>query len=491
MTKRFLLAAGLPGVGFLASALVAEGLPHPSTLIVPGVVILLLLLLNGLAVAAEFAIISVRPTQVEEMVEAGNKRAKGVMAVVASPRKQDRYIATAQLGITVASLGLGMYGEPQIAHFIEPYLARLMGFAPDETVVHTIGYIVSLSLLTYLHVVVGEMIPKSLSLSTPKRVVIFAAPLMKLMQIIFIGPVYVLNGIGAFILKLLRILPPKGEERLHSPEELEVIVSESAERGLLNDDEEEWIRNIFGFADRQVNQVMTPRRKVEAIAYDTPLPDLLKQVAESDYSRFPVYKHDLDHIIGILYLKELVRFQLANGSVDLGELIQKVPIVPEYYPLENLLATFKKQRIHMAVVLDEFGGTAGIVTLEDLVEEIVGEVRDEFDDELEPIVEITPGILEADGSYLIDELIDDLADNVALGDADDLPDVETIGGLIMARLGRPPQVGDEVVYNDQVKFIVLVVDGLAVARAKIEYAVTNVSENQATTASSDPRSKTK
>lgn len=477
MNKYLLLAIGLPGVSFLISALVAEGLPQPSTLLVPSIIIGLLLAFNGLCVAAEFAIISVRPTQIEEMIEAGNKTAVGIMHILSSSARQDRYIATAQLGITIASLGLGMYGELQIAHFIEPYLARLLGTDPHLAVIHSVGYIISLSLLTYLHVVFGEMIPKSLALLSSKKMVLFVAPPMQILQTIFLVPVHILNGIGTLMLKLFRVPPASGEDLLHSPEELELIVSESAESGLLNQEEEEWILNIFDFGDRQVNQVMTPRRKIQAIAYDTPLPELLKQVSESEHSRFPVYKDDLDHIIGILHLKELVRYHLNNQGIDLGELIQEVPIVPEDYPVEKLLSIFKRQRIHMAVVLDEFGGTAGIVTLEDLVEEVVGEVRDEFDHELEPVVEISPGVLETEGSYLIDDLVDDLAEDVNLGDEEELPDVETVGGLIMAKLGRPPEVGDEVIYN-QVKFSVLTTDGLAVERARIEYPILAGEDNE-------------
>jgi CBS domain containing-hemolysin-like protein len=177
--------------------------------------------------------------------------------------------------------------------------------------------------------------------------------------------------------------------------------------------------------------------------------------------------------VGILYLKELARQQLTNARIDLGELIQKVPIIPEDFSVERLLAIFKRRRIHMAVVLDEFGGTAGIVTLEDLVEEVVGEVRDEFDRELEPMEEIQPGVLDVAGDYLLDVLFDDLSESINMDRPADLPDVETIGGLIVAELGRPPQVGDVVLYKEQVRFTVLAVDGLAVARAKIEYPALN------------------
>jgi CBS domain containing-hemolysin-like protein len=227
------------------------------------------------------------------------------------------------------------------------------------------------------------------------------------------------------------------------------------------------IRNIFDFGERLVGQVMTPRLKVEAIPLDISREALLQQVAESYHSRFPVYQGDRDHIVGILHVKDLVQQTLRfKGSFDLRLLLRPAPAVPEDQGVEVLLAAFRRQRLHMAIVLDEFGGMAGIVTLEDLVEEIVGEVRDEFDTEREPFVEITPGVVEVDGEYLVD----DLKDVVFLGEDHTLPDVETVGGLIVTKLGRPPLVGDEVTYNGGgVSMKVLAVSGRAVARARVEF----------------------
>lgn len=464
-----LLVMGLPGLVILAGAAApgaGEELPGLGSLIVPLLVILALVLLNGLFVAAEFAIIGVRPTRMEQLANEGNSLARSVMAILDSGEQQNRYIATAQLGITIASLGLGMYSEPQIAHFLEPYLARLLGTTPEAALVHTVGYIVALSVLTYLHVVLGEMVPKSLALFKAERAVLLVTPPMQLIQAILIIPVRILNGMGMGLLHLFRIPPVSEQTRLHSPEELELIVEESAEGGLLNQGEEELILNIFTFSERQVNQVMMPRRKIEAIPHDIALPDLLSHVAESSHSRFPVYEQDLDHIIGVLHIKDLAWQQIRmKGSFDIRLLLRPVPVVPEHYPVEKLLAAFRHQRIHMAVVIDEFGGTAGIVTLEDLVEEVVGEVRDEFDLENEPLVQVAPGVLEVAGNYLVE----DLEDYVYLGREDDLPDVETVGGLIMTELGRPPKVGDHLTYNQEIRFTVLAVDGLAVARARVEY----------------------
>lgn len=444
----------------------AEGLPALSTLGVPLLVILLLVLVNGVFVAAEFAIISVRPSQLEQKAQEGVSRAGQVLAVLDSPVKQDRYIATAQLGITVASLGLGMYGEQQVAHFIEPYLTFWLQTEPPPAFVHTIASVASLGLLTYLHIVVGEIVPKSLALATSFKTALLVAPLMRLSEAILIVPVRTLNAIGGVLLRLLRVPPAQGHARLHSSEELELIVAESAEGGMLNEDEEEIILNIFDFSERQVGQVMTPRPKVQAIPHDVPRAELLKLVTESSHSRFPVYKSDLDHVLGILHVKDLVRQQISTkGNLDIRLILRPVPAVPEDYPVEQLLAAFKRQRIHIAIVLDEFGGVAGIVTLEDLVEEVVGEVRDEFDVEKEPLVELGPGLLEVAGGYLLDNL----KDYVYLGPEEELPDVETVGGLIVTRLGRPPRIGDKLTYPGDIHFTVLDVDGRAVARAKIEY----------------------
>jgi CBS domain containing-hemolysin-like protein len=467
--KLLLFALSLPLPGFFMMAVVTqEELPSFGLLIIPIIIILLLIILNGLFVIAEFAIIGVRPSQIEYMANEGHRTAKHILAILRSTDKQNRYIATAQLGITIASLGLGMYGEPQIAHFIEPYLVRLLGVDLHEALITGLGYLVALSLLTYLHIVAGEMVPKSLALAAPDRAVVAVSQPMNLMQTVFAIPVRLLNGIGIVLLYLFRIPPAEGQARLHSPEELELIVSESVEGGLLNENEREIIRNIFDFGERQVHQVMTPRPRVQAIAHDTPLPELLKQMAESKHSRLPVYEEDLDHIIGTLHVKDLVRYQARmKGAFDIRLLLRPVPVIPENYPVEKLLATFKRQRIHIAIVLDEFGGTAGIVTLEDLVEEVVGEVRDEFDLESEPLIQLAPGVLEVAGDYLIE----DIENYIYLGSKEDLPDVDTVGGLIMTELGRLPQVGDKFTYRNNIRFTVLAIDGLAVARARIEYPV--------------------
>lgn len=474
MNKAIFLAIGWPSLFLFLTALLQNNEGSTTSLLVVLLIILVLVLLNGVFVAAEFAIIGVRPSRMEQLADEGNAQAHKVLEILRSNRRQDRYIATAQVGITLASLGLGMYGEPQIAAFLEPVLERFLDDAASGPLLHTIAFIISLSFVTYLHVVIGEMVPKSQALASADKAVLWLIRPMSFAQAVLSPAVGFLNTIGNWLLlNVLRIEPAQGHMRLHSPEELELIVSESAEGGLLNEEEEEMILNIFDFSERQVGQVMTPRRKVQAIASDMPLEEMLSFVASSNYSRFPVFEGDLDHVIGILHLKDLIHQQLhKRGSFDIRLIIRPAPSVPEYQRVEKLLAAFKRQRIHMAIVLDEFGGMAGIVTLEDLIEEVVGEVRDEFDVEKEPFALVEPGVIEVAGNFLLD----DLSSHVYLGDEDALPDVETVGGLIITALGRPPQRGDEVMANRDVRFVVLDIDGLAVARARVEYPIVGQDE---------------
>ncbi len=356
-----------------------------------------------------------------------------------------------------------MYGMPAIGRFVEPLLGSLgLGAAAAATV----SFIIALALLTYLHVVVGEMLPKGLALSNPSAMALSLDRIMHISGKVLGWPVRVLNSIGNMLLRLFRIPPAQGHERLMAAEELELIVAESAEGGLIEDDEEEIIRNIFDFSERTVGQVMTPRRKVQSIYVDCPQEELIRTVTESHHSRFPIYEGDPDHIVGILHLKDLIRLTLRpNGPFDLRLILRTAPEVPEDFRVDRLLAAFKNEKLRMAIVRDEFGGVAGVVTLEDLVEEVVGEVRDEFDVEREPYQRVAPGVLILSGDYLLD----DLADDVYLGEEDELPDVETVGGLIISLLGKPPVNGDVVIFQDNIRMTVLDTDRLAIVRAKVEY----------------------
>lgn len=464
MSRLILLFLGLPGLGlFTITRAAAQLLPSASSLFIPLVIILLLIFINGLFVAAEFAIIGVRDTQMEQMVDEGNVVAGHVLEILEDRRRMNRYIATAQLGITLATLGLAMYGAPSLGRFIQPYL-QLTDLTPAAA--RMISLVLALTFLIYLHVVLGEMVPKALALSNPSSMALSLDRFMRSACGLLRLPVRFLNGIGNILLRLLRIPPAQGHERLLAAEELELIVVESAEGGLIEDDEEEIIRNIFDFSERTVGQVMTPRRKIQSLPIDCPQQELIQIVTQSHHSRFPIYEGDPDHIVGILHLKDLVRLTLRpNGPFDLRLILRTAPEIPEDFRVDRLLAAFKNEKLHMAIVRDEFGGVAGVVTLEDLVEEVVGEVRDEFDVEREPYFEVSPGVLDLSGDYLLD----DLADDVYLGEDDELPDVETVGGLIISLLGRPPAVGDSVTFHNNIRLTVLDIDRLAILRVRVEY----------------------
>ena len=438
-----------------------------TSLLIPIIVITFLVLLNGFFVAAEFALLGSRASRMAELAENGNRFASRIQQIIENTAEQNRYLATAQLGITIVTLALSMYAEPRIAHFLDPILAQWLQRTVPSAWVHAIATLISLTLLTYLHVVIGEMIPKSLALTEPDSMALRLTQPMLWLGTLFGLLIRFLNGVGDLFLRLLRIPPAHGRSRLYSSEEIEQIVSESTEGGLLTADAEELISNIFSFSDRLVGQVMTPRRKIQGISADISQEALLKLVSSSRHSRFPVYQTNLDHIIGILHLKDLVRYQLQQPTTfSLQSVLRPAPFIPDDKSVDELLHEFKQKRTHMAVVLDEFGGVAGVVTLEDLVEEVVGEVRDEFDVESEPYLAIAPGTIEVDGDYQLHDLTDD----VFLGEEEDLPDVDTIGGLIVTLLGRPAQIGDEVDLDEvSVKLTVLSVEGRAVTRVRINF----------------------
>lgn len=439
-------------------------------LVIPFAIAIVLVLLNGVFVAAEFAILGARASKMEKLSEEGDAKATKILGILESTDKLNGYLATAQLGITIVTLVLAAYAEPLIAQWLEyNVIGPVMGRDWHDPLVVAAGYIITLGFLTYLHVVLGEMVPKSMALSNPNSTAKSLNWFMSAVQSVLAIPVKILNMIGDGLLRLLRIPPEHGHARLYSSEEIEQLVVESKEGGLITEEAEEIITNIFDFHDRAVDQVMTPRRKIEGVSHDTPYDALLNIAVSSRHSRFPVYEGDLDHVVGVLHLKDLLKHYRNGGAknFEMAKLLRKAPIVPEDHSVTDLLGEFKRDRLHMAVVLDEYGGVSGLVTLEDLVEEIVGEVRDEFDTEREPKVEVEPGVVEIAGRYLLD----DLKEFIFLGEDETLPDVDTAAGLVVTHLGAPPKIDDKIELETGVKFQVLSVEGRAVTRLRVTYPV--------------------
>lgn len=436
----------------------------------PILVVIVLIILNGIFVAAEFAIIGTRPSQLE-IIQEENPSAKEVFDIVDNSQRQDQYIATAQLGITIASLGLAIYGEREFEHLLVPVFENILtnwgveNVEEIEPLIETVTtFVIVLPIFTYLHVVFGEMIPKALALSRPVDVALFLNRPMAIFRGVMKYLVLSLNAIGNGVLRILDV--PPAEVRLHSPDELEQIVLESRESGLILEDEEEIIRNIFDFSERRVGQVMTPRPRVEAFPFDIDYAALVDKIADSNHTRFPIFDKDIDHVLGIVHMRDMIAYMIS-GRTDfkISELMTEIPAVPQDMMVEELLEIFRAERIHMATVLTDRGGMAGIVTLEDLVEEVVGEVRDEFDTEDEPFREISEGVVEVAGDLLISTLID----RGVFPEDGDFPDVDTVGGLITTKLGGPAKIGDIVELEDSLSLTVMEIQGLAVTRARILY----------------------
>ena len=424
-------------------------------------IIIVLILVNGLFVAAEFAIIGVRPTRIKQLAMEGNRAARWVQGILDDRRRTDRYIATAQLGITLASLGLGMYAEPAIAHLIEQPLYDWFGL--EGKIIHTIGFIFALALITYLHVVIGEMIPKSLALQKAERAVLSLSLPMNIAGKFFSLPVTVLNRIGLWTLKLLRI-PVAGENsRLYSLDELEILFSESFLQGKVDASSQVLVNNFLDFTVERVDEVMVPRPRITAIPDTISEDALVDFFTSTPYNRLPVYHDTIDNIIGMLHLKDLVRQQLSEQPFDLNLLIRQVTFVPESLPAKTLLADFQRKKQQIAIVFDEHGGTLGLVTLEDLLEEVVGEVRDEFDvGEKEALKLVAPGHLTALGTVSLE----DIYEYIHINEFDS--DVHTVGGLVWAKLGHLPEVGDEIKIG-KVIVRVDVMSGLTVVQVSIHF----------------------
>lgn len=428
---------------------------------VPLAIISVLILLNGLFVAAEFSLIAAPPTRIAQKADAGSTDARRVLSILRNPTAQNRYLATAQIGITVVSLGLGMYGEHAIAEWLLDPLEHYTSLAAP--LAHTIATVVSVAILTYLHVVLGEMVAKSLALSHAETMSLSVSLPMWVLERLLSPVIFILNGLGNLVTRLLGVPPAESHARLLSPQELEYIVDESYAGGLIESAEQLFIENIFDLKERTVGQVMTPRTRIVGIAVDEDEETVLNLVCETRHSRYPIYERSLDQIIGLLHVKDLARYRLKPDTLfDLHAFarLRPVPYVPDTVTLDAMLVRFRQERISLAIVVDEFGGTAGLLTLEDLVEEVVGEIQDEFDEETAPFEQVDAHTLRVQGSLLLDELNQHF-------DLDlNHPEVNTVGGLIMTELGRIPEAGDEVDVEG-IRFSVEEVEGMAVQTAQM------------------------
>jgi putative hemolysin len=422
------------------------------------VAIAVLVWANAFFVSAEFSLVSVRRTRIAELVARGEAGAQAVQDAIENP---DRVIAATQLGITLASLALGWVGEPALSNLLMPVISLFPDIIKSD-VSHSISAVIAFSLITFLHVVVGELAPKSIALQDPERTSLFVAGPTLFTERIFKPVIWALNGTGNAILRLIGIQPATGHQLVHSVEELKMLVTASAEGGAVEADESEMLHAVFDFGELVARQIMVPRTEVVAVAADTPIQEIISLVSQSTYTKFPVYVENLDQIVGIVHVKDLLQV-LQNPEYQdcTARKFMREPIfVPETTPVNVLLHRFRDQRQHIAIVLDEYGGTAGVVTLEDMLEEIFGEVSDPFD-EVNPEFETLP-----DGSILIDglTLTEDVNHQLKLELKE--PEYDTIAGYVLGKLGRIAE-NDDTVEGDGVRIRVIEMDGLRIARVAL------------------------
>jgi CBS domain containing-hemolysin-like protein len=420
--------------------------------------VILLVLANAFMVAAEFALVGARRSRIDALAARGNATARIVQHTISH---LDRYISATQLGITLASLGLGWIGEATLAVLIDQALAAF-GYEAPGIAVHSVAAITTAFLIiTFLHIVLGELMPKSLALLHPEVVSMWVVRPLRWFSRVMTPFIWVLNGTANALLKLLGLRPIEEAARVHSPEELRLLVMQTSAHGLLDESDRAMLAGVFDFHFKKARDVMRPRTEIVAISVDASEAEVWDTVRRERYSRYPVYGESLDDVVGILLAKDLWLHDRSK-PFSLRELLREPLFVPDTRPAERVLDDLRRTRAHMAIVLDEYGGTAGIVTVEDLVEEVVGDIADEYDLATRSAM-MSDGVLELAGSL---SLIDVRSDhNIPIPEGS----WSTLGGYVFSRLGRLPRVGDRVKFPGG-ELEVVAMDGRRVAAVRVHRA---------------------
>lgn len=426
-----------------------------------------LIAMNGFFVAAEFCCVKMRPSRLETLIQEGNKRAVYAKKLV---DELDEALSVTQLGITLASLGLGWVGEPFVAELILP-VTQSLGFG--DTLGHTISFALAFTLITSFHIILGELTPKSMAISSPEKILLSIALPMLIFWKIMYPFVIMLNVTANFVARHLGIEIAGEGEVAHNPEEIRLLMEESHKQGLVDDTEIDFVDNVFDFTELSVREIMVPRTDMICLYLDKTPEENLSTILEEQMTRYPICKEDKDHIIGFLHVKDLITKKLSFGkefNPNLNKLARKVFFVPESMKVSVLLKMMQKNRLQLAIVVDEYGGTAGMITIEDIVEEIVGDIQDEFDEGERSEVE-----KRAENLYSIDAMLslEDLDDEFGIEIEDE--DVDTIGGWLSVRIGGEPRVGQSESFEGNT-FFVEEVDGVRITRVLIRLAKRNVDD---------------
>lgn len=417
----------------------------------------ILIALTAFFVASEFAIVKVRRTRIDQLVAEGNRSAMAAKRVISN---LDEYLSACQLGITITALGLGWLGEPTVEHLLRPVFEQMN---LNESVASLLSFVIAFVAITYLHVVVGELAPKTLAIQKAETITLLCSRPLILFYKIMYPFIWVLNGSARVIIGLFGLRPASEHEVAHSEEELRLILSESYKSGEINPSEYKYVNNIFEFDNRIAKEIMVPRTEIVALDKNDSIADILEIMRKEKYTRYPVIDGDKDHIVGMVNIKEILTDCIRNPQAiekKLDDYIRPIIQVIESIPIHDLFVKMQRERVHMAILVDEYGGTAGLVTVEDILEEIVGEIQDEFDiDEVPMIRKVNEHTTIVDGKVLIEEV------NDLLGTDIDDTDVDTIGGWILTEKFDIQQ-GEILSYGDY-EFKVLKMEGRHVQLVEI------------------------
>ena len=419
--------------------------------------VIFLIAMNGFFVAAEFACVKIRPSRLETLIQEGSRQAKYAKKLT---DHLDASLSVTQLGITLASLGLGWVGEPAVATLILP-ITHTIGL--DDVIGHTISLALAFSIITGLHIVLGELTPKTMAIQNVEKIMLSVALPMLVFHRVMYPFVWLLNHVANWVAHRMGFHTASEGDDAHTEEEIRLLMEESHRQGLIDDTEVDFVDNVFDFTDLNVREIMTPRTDMVCLYLEDTMDENLHTILEEQLTRYPICHEDKDHIVGFLHVKDLMRVMAEGRKPNLRRLARKALIVPESMDVSVLLKTMQKQRSQMAIVVDEYGGTAGMVTIEDIVEEIVGDIQDEFDEERPTAERRGKRIFSVDAKMLLEELEDILEIDI------EDEDVDTVGGWLYDQIGQTPRVGQMAAAGGNL-FYVEEVDGVRITRVLIHCA---------------------
>ncbi len=419
------------------------------------ILVLVLVFCNAFFVVSEFAIVKIRRTRLEELAHTGSKRAKIALKI---SEHLNTYLSATQLGITLASLGLGWLGEPAVSRLLENAFANY--FADNPVLLHSLSFGIAFTFITLLHVVLGELVPKSMAIQDTERYTLIIAVPLYTFNKICTPVIWCFDHVSLWILKLMGFQAADENDEAHSEEEIKLIIDASQKGGVIDDTESEIIQNAISFSEIFAHEIMIPRQEMKCIYQNSSFNEVMEFVKQNKHTRFPLCAGDKDQILGMIHIRDLLECKNTQHKDILSKIVRKILFVPENKSISEILHEMMKKRIHLAIVVDEYGGTAGLLSMEDILEELVGEIRDEHDEVTEePVKVINECVCEFDGLYLVEDAYDCL----------DLPYCEheesTMGGYVFNLLGREPQVGDKA-EDDYCVYEVMTVDAMRITRVK-------------------------